>query len=112
VNLDAIPPALLMGVLLSAGYAAILHIWSGRSLAELIVYLVVAPLGFALGQLLGVLLQIPVLRLGQVHWVPATIMAWLALLGARELFNVLRTPGAPAQSKPTKPAVQKRRLRA
>lgn len=83
--LELVPPAVLLSALLCAGYAGLLHLWGGRSLRDLLVYLAAAAGGFAVGQLLGVLLQIPVPRIGQVHVIEASLFAWLALIGAREL---------------------------
>jgi hypothetical protein len=80
-----VPPALLLGVLLSVAYASLLHLWKGRSLRDLLLYLLASAGGFAVGQLLGLLLQIPFPRIGQVHVVEATVFAWLALVGVREL---------------------------
>jgi len=80
-----VPPALLLSVLLSVAYAGLLHLWKGRSLRDLLLYLVASALGFAVGQLLGLLLQIPLPRIGQVHVVEASIFAWAALIGVREL---------------------------
>lgn len=80
-----IPPALLLGALLCIAYASLLHLWGGRSLRDLLVYAAAAAGGFAVGQLLGILLQLPLPRIGQVHIVEASIFAWLALIGAREL---------------------------
>jgi hypothetical protein len=82
---DLVPPALLLSVLLCTAYASLLHLWGGRSLRDLLVYLAAAASGFAVGQLLGMLLQIPLPRIGQVHVVEASLFAWLALIGAREL---------------------------
>lgn len=83
--LDLVPPALLLSVLLSVSYAALLHLWGGRSLQELLLYLAASGSGFAVGQLLGILIQIPLPRIGQVHVIEASLFAWLALVGAREL---------------------------
>jgi hypothetical protein len=80
-----VPPALLLGILLSVAYATLLHLWKGRSLRDLLLYLAASAVGFAVGQLLGLLLQIPFPRMGQVHVVEASIFAWLALIGVREL---------------------------
>ena len=80
-----VPPALLLGILLSVAYASLLHLWKGRSLRDLLLYLMASAGGFAVGQLLGLLLQIPLPRMGQVHVVEASIFAWLALIGVREL---------------------------
>lgn len=80
-----VPPALLLSLLLSVVYAAILHLWKGRSFQDLFLYLIASAGGFAAGQLLGLLLQIPLPRIGQVHVIEATVFAWLALIGVREL---------------------------
>jgi hypothetical protein len=80
-----VPPALLLSVLLCVAYAGLLHLWKGRSLRDLLLYLVAAAVGFAVGQLLGLLLQIPLPRIGQLHVVEASIFAWAALIGVREL---------------------------
>jgi hypothetical protein len=86
-----VPPALLLGILLSVAYASLLHLWKGRSLRDLLLYLMASAGGFALGQLLGLLLQIPLPRIGQVHVVEASLFAWLALIGVRELTMLRRT---------------------
>jgi hypothetical protein len=83
--LALVPPALLLGLLLSVTYAGILHLWKGQSLRDLLFYLIASAAGFAIGQLLGLLLQIPLPRIGQVHVVEASVFAWVALVGVREL---------------------------
>jgi hypothetical protein len=89
--LSIVPPALLLGILLSVAYASLLHVWKGRSLRDLLLYLIASAGGFAVGQLLGLLLQIPLPRMGQVHVVEASVFAWLALIGVRELTVMRRT---------------------
>jgi len=86
-----VPPALLLAILLSVAYASLLHLWKGRSLRDLLLYLVASAVGFAVGQLLGLLLQIPLPHIGQVHVIEATVFAWVALIGVRELTVVRRT---------------------
>jgi hypothetical protein len=86
-----VPPALLLGVLLSVAYAGLLHLWKGRSLRDLLLYLIASAGGFAVGQLLGLLLQIPLPRIGQIHVVEASVFAWIALIGVRELTVMRRT---------------------
>jgi hypothetical protein len=89
--LALVPPALLLGIVLCVIYAGLLHLWKGRTLRDLLLYLVASAGGFAIGQLLGILLQIPLPRIGQVHVVEATIFAWVALIGMRELTLARRT---------------------
>jgi hypothetical protein len=86
-----VPPALLLGLLLSVAYASLLHLWKGRSLRDLLLYVIASVGGFAVGQLLGLLLQIPLPSIGQVHVVEASVFAWVALIGMRELTVMRRT---------------------
>lgn len=83
--LALVPPALLLSVLFSVAYAALLHLWKGRTLRDLLLYQMASAGGFAVGQLLGLLLQIPLPRIGQIHIVEATLFAWVALIGVREI---------------------------
>lgn len=75
----AVSPAMLLGTLLSISYAALFHLWQGRSARDLVLYLVTAGLGFAAGQLVGTLTQVPLLEIGQLHTVEATVGAWLCM---------------------------------
>ncbi len=86
-----VPPALLLGLLLSVAYAGLLHLWKGHSLRDLLLYLVASAGGFALGHFLGLLLQIPLPRIGEVHVIEATVLAWVALIGVREATVIRRT---------------------
>ncbi len=74
-----IAPSLLLSLLLSVGYAALFHLWRGRSLGDLLLYLLVSAVGFGAGQLAGTLLRTPLLQIGEVHLVEATIGAFVAL---------------------------------
>ena len=84
-----IPPGLLLGLLLSVGYACLFHVWGGRSLRDLLFYLIASACGFAIGQLLGALMQLPLPQIGQIHIAEASIVAWIALIGVRE-FSIER----------------------
>ena len=75
-------PGLLLGLLLSIGYAALFHLWNGRSVRQLMLYVVASVVGFAIGQAIGAFTEISLLQIGQVHTVEATIGAWLALIAA------------------------------
>lgn len=78
-------PALVFGLLLSAGYAALFHLWTGKSLRNLVVYLFAAVLGFGAGQWAGQLLQLDLLRIGQLYLIETGLGALLALLLVRTL---------------------------
>jgi len=79
-----LPPGLFLGLLLSAAYAALFHLWGGRNVRDLLVYLAASAAGFAVGQFLGMLMQLPLPRIGQLHVVEASVFAWLALISVRQ----------------------------
>lgn len=73
-------PALAVILVLSIIYGAFFHLWKGRNWSDLGRALIVAFLGFSAGQLIGVILQLNVLKVGQVHVIEGTILAWLFML--------------------------------
>ena len=76
-------PALLFAALLVIAYASLVHIWTGHRLRDYIIYLIAAACGFLAGHLIGWLAQSPLPTLGQLHAIEASLLAWLALIGAR-----------------------------
>ena len=80
-----LPPGVLFGLILSALYAGLFHVWGGRTLRDLVVFLIASAAGFALGQAIGMLLDMPLPHVGQVYIIEASLFAWLAMIGAREL---------------------------
>lgn len=74
-------PPLVLGLLVSIGYASLYHLWGGRSVRDLLLYLVAAGFGFIVGQTVGVITKIDLLQIGQVHMLEASIGAWLVLVG-------------------------------
>jgi uncharacterized membrane protein YeaQ/YmgE (transglycosylase-associated protein family) len=76
-------PTLLLAALLAIGYASLFHLWTGRSLRDLLVYLIAAGVGVAIGQWIGGTLGLNVLRIGQLHTIEVTVGAFLALLIVR-----------------------------
>ena len=76
-------PSIVLGVLLSVSYASLFHLWGGRHLRDLGVFLIVALVGFGLGQVIGIFTDIDLLRIGPVHALEATIMAWVGLVLAK-----------------------------
>lgn len=81
-------PGLLLGLLVSVGYAALFHLWRGRGLRDLILFIVASVLGFGVGQFVGAFTQLPWLQIGEVHMVEATVGSWLALA----VLTLARTP--------------------
>lgn len=75
-----VSPALLLGALLSIIYASLFHLWSGRTVRDLVVALVAASIGFTTGQSIGLLTAASLLQIGKLHVLEASICAWLALM--------------------------------
>ena len=78
-------PGWLLGLVITTGYAALFHLWGGRTLGDLLVYWLAATVGFAVGQAFGQFLQAPLPQLGEIHMIEASVLAWVAMVGAREL---------------------------
>lgn len=85
-------PTLLLGLLLSAGYAALFHLWTGRTLRGLILYLIASGLGFGIGQWAGQATGFDFLQIGQLHLLETAVGAFLALLIVRTLNFERNTP--------------------
>ncbi len=66
-------PTLFLGLVLSTLYGALFHIWRGGHAGRLLLYLVIAWIGFWIGQFIGNLLSISFDTLGQLHIVSATL---------------------------------------
>ena len=80
-----LPPGLLLGLVISALYAGLFHLWGGRTLRDLLMYLVASLVGFTVGQVIGMLIRLPLPHIGQVYIIEASIVAWLAMIAVREL---------------------------
>lgn len=65
-------PTLALSAILAAIYGCVFHLWRGKTLWELILYLVASGLGFALGQIVGDRAGWDGLMLGQVHLLEAS----------------------------------------
>ena len=76
----AIPPAVVIILILSVIYGALFHLIRGKGWRDLFAFILLALIGFLFGQLAGIILQLNVFKLGQVHIVEGTIFAWLAML--------------------------------
>jgi len=74
--------ALVLGFLLSTAYGAGFHFLIGGPARRIILYLVAAWMGFALGHFLGDLLNIELFKLGALHLFSASLGAWIALIAS------------------------------
>ncbi len=83
-------PTLFLGLILSTLYGALFHLWRGGNAGRLLLYLIVAWIGFWLGQLLASYFKISFDMLGQLHLLVATLGSlvllaigyWLSLVGS------------------------------
>lgn len=66
-------PTLILGLILSTLYGALFHLWRGGNAGRLLLYLLLAWIGFWVGQFIGNLLNISIDTLGQLHIVSATL---------------------------------------
>jgi hypothetical protein len=78
-------PPFVLSVLVSTGLAALFNLWQGGSARDLVLYLVAAWLGFALGELLGDWIGLDLLMIGEVHMAEACLTCGLLLFLARWL---------------------------
>ena len=74
--------ALVLGFLLSTAYGAGFHFLIGGAARRIILYLLAAWIGFAIGHLLGDLLNIQLFKLGALYLLTASLGAWIALIGS------------------------------
>jgi uncharacterized membrane protein YeaQ/YmgE (transglycosylase-associated protein family) len=85
-------PTLILGLILSTLYGALFHLWRGGNAGRLLLYLVLAWVGFWLGQLLGNILNLSFDTLGQLHLLSSTLGSfallfighWLSLVQAEK----------------------------
>ncbi len=76
---------LILGFLLSTAYGAGFHLLLGGPARRIILYLVTAWIGFAVGHVVGDLLDLNWLRLGALQLFSASVGAWVALIISRWL---------------------------
>ncbi len=76
-------PAVTIAFILATIYGVVFHLIVGGDVRRLALYLLAGWLGFALGQISGVMLEVDMLRIGSLRTLSATAGAWTALLVAR-----------------------------
>jgi len=75
-----IPPSIVLAIVIGFIYGALFYLWKGKTWSDLALFIVVGILGFFVGQLVAFVLGLDVLRLGQVHLIEGTLLAWLFML--------------------------------
>ena len=73
-------PTLFLGLILSTLYGALFHLWRGGNAGRLILYILLAWIGFWLGQLVGNLANVSFDTLGQLHLVVASLGSIIFLI--------------------------------
>ena len=79
------PATLLLAVALATMYGAGFHVWQGGGARRLALYLLAGWLGFALGHIIGSVLNLQLLMIGELNFFTATLGSALALFLARWL---------------------------
>ncbi|MCA9976322.1 MAG: hypothetical protein KC413_11250, partial [Anaerolineales bacterium] len=72
-----IASALVLGFLLATAYGAGFHLLLGGPARHILLYVLAAWLGFAIGHFLGDMLNIELLKLGALHLLSASIGSWI-----------------------------------
>lgn len=78
--ISQIASALILGFFISIAYGAGFHLLMGGPARRLLLYMGASWLGFALGHVVGDLLDIELLKLGALHLFSASLGAWIALI--------------------------------
>ncbi len=81
-------PTLFLGLVLSTLYGSLFHLWRGGNAGRLLLYLLLAWIGFWIGQLIGNYLDVSFDKLGQLHLFFSTLASviflavgyWLSLV--------------------------------
>jgi uncharacterized membrane protein YjjP (DUF1212 family) len=71
-----LPPYLLVATMVGATYGVLFHLWRGKTIRDLIIYFLTGILGFIIGQVLGTVLGLNFLLVGQIHLVAGTVASW------------------------------------
>ncbi len=78
-------PALVFSLIIATVYGLLFYLWQGRTLRDLLFFWLAAVVGFASGQVVGMLLDVIPWTVGQVHIAESTLLALLFLVLARWL---------------------------
>jgi len=78
-------PAFVLSFVVSTAYGAFFHLWQGGPVRDLVLYLVAAWLGFAIGEWAADALGLHWFLIGQVHIVEGSLASWVVLFAARWL---------------------------
>jgi hypothetical protein len=72
-------PTLFLGLVLSTLYGSLFHLWRGGNAGRLLLYLILAWVGFWIGHIVGSYLKVTFDTLGQLHVMFATLGSFFFL---------------------------------
>ena len=78
-------PYFLLSILIGGAYGAAFHIWQGKTLKDIVYYLLAGVIGFGLGQALANFFAWQLFLIGPLHIIEASLSCWLVLFIARWL---------------------------
>lgn len=81
-------PAILFGIVLSSAYGTAFHFWKGGSLMKLVLFVILAWLGFWIGQIAGAALKWDFAAIGPINTGMATLGAAVFLFVGEWLSRV------------------------
>jgi len=85
-------PALVLSLIIATVYGLLFYLWQGRTLRDLFFFWLAAVVGFASGQVVGMLLDVSLWTVGQVRIAEGTLLSILFLVLARWLRQEKETP--------------------
>lgn len=78
-------PYFVLAALIGSIYGAIFHLWRGKTVKDIVYYIVAGVVGFGLGQSIGAVLGWQLFLVGPLHIIEASLISWLGLFLARWL---------------------------
>lgn len=80
-----ISPYILLSILIGGSFGAAFHIWQGKSVKDIVYYLVAGIVGFVVGHAIASFLGWSIFMIGPLHVAEASIVCWVILFLARWL---------------------------
>jgi hypothetical protein len=80
--MDGMASGIILGFLLATAYGTGFHLLLGGPARRIILYVLSAWVGFAIGHIVGDIFQIDLLKLGALQLFSASLGAWIALIAS------------------------------
>jgi hypothetical protein len=80
--MDGMASGIILGFLLATAYGTGFHLLLGGPARRIILYVLSAWVGFAIGHIVGDIFQINLLKLGALQLFSASLGAWIALIAS------------------------------